>query len=503
MTTVEHTRPLAPRRALAGGGIRERLIAVSAVAALSGLVAAALLPRGPTTGTEVVALMAGTLIVGVLAGVLSQSRWAGLLGPVAHLTAYELARFTVFEVPGPTLDRPRLDVTLGVLLFLAVHVMYAVVALPPMVLGWIVGVTATRHDKRPAIVHIGAVLLAIGVAALAVQLVRPGRVAPVLDADGRPVPGSVAALEKVRLGGVDQWVSLRGRSRSNPVLLHLSGGPGSSDVGWVRTFNQPLEEHFTVAVWEQRGVGKSYPALDPAGTLTLDRIVADGIELSRHLAARFGQPKIYLTGNSWGSTLGVLMVQRNPELFYAYAGTGQMVSQRATDRVLYEQLRAYADDSGNTGLRDQLRALGPPPYRDVLGYAKVMEHYDAIEPYQHGAEFERARGLGGFFPGEYSLLDTWNEVRGFADMGGLLYPQLQELDFRVTVPRLDVPVYFMQGRHELTARSRFADEWIATLRAPIKRVYVFADSGHNPDAEEPARFNHLMVDTVLAETYRR
>ena len=282
------------------------------------------------------------------------------------------------------------------------------------------------------------------------------------------------------------------------MLLHLS-----SDVGWVRTFNQPLEEHFTVAVWEQRGVGKSYPSLDPTSAFTLDRMVADGVELSRWLAGRFGQSRIYLTGNSWGSTLGVLMVQRNPELFYAYAGTGQMVSQRETDRVLYRQLLAYADRTGNARLQDQLTAFGAPPYRDVLGYAKVMEYYDVIEPYRPTAEFQRARGLSGFFPDEYSLLDSWNELRGVADMGGLLYPQLQALDFRVTVPRLEVPVYFVQGRHELSARSRFADEWITQLRAPIKRVYVFADSGHNPDAEEPARFNDIVINTVLAETCPR
>jgi len=493
------------------------------LALLSGVIAAAAFPRGPATGTEVAMLMVGCLLVGTVAGWAMRSRWATIVAPALHLAAFETLRFTIFDRPGATLDPPSFDATMGVLLFLVVHVMYVVVAAGPMVLGAIGGAAIARRQasrtspppvprtaRRRALSYAGrggrwvlTAAQAAGVVLLGAQLVLPGRVAPITGPDGEPVPGSIATLEKIRLGGVDQWVSIRETSVDNPVLLHLSGGPGTSDVGWVRTFNRALEDHFTVVVWEQRGAGKSYPALDPTETFTLDGLITDGIDLARWLCDRFDEQKIYLTGNSWGSTLGVLMVQRNPELFWAYVGTGQMVSQRATDRELYYQLLDFADRIGDTGLREQMLAFGEPPYREVLAYAKVMEYYDALEPYQRTAEFEAARGLRGFFPDEYSLLDTWNEIRGFADMGGLMYPLLQDLDFRVSVPRLDVPVYFVQGRHELTARSRFADEWIATLQAPIKRVYIFENSGHNPDAEEPERFNDLMINTVLAETYGR
>lgn len=493
-----------------------------AMALLSGVIAATAIPRGPATGTEVAVLMVGCLLVGMAVGWAMRSRWATVVAPALHLAAFETFRITIFDRPGATLDPPSFGATMGVLLFLVAHVMYAVVVAGPMILGAIGGAAlarrqALRTSPRPvpprtagrrALSYAGAGgrwaltgALAAGVVLLGAQLVLPGRVAPITGPDGEPVPGSIATLEKVRLGGVDQWISIRGTSVDNPVLLHLSGGPGTSDVAWVRTFNQALEDHFTVVVWEQRGVGKSYPALDPTETFTLDRLVTDGIDLTRWLTERFDEQKIYLTGNSWGSTLGVLMVQRNPEFFWAYVGTGQMVSQRATDRELYHQLLDYADRTGDSGLREQMLAFGEPPYREVLAYAKVMEYYDALEPYQRTAEFEKARGLSGFFPDEYSLLDTWNEIRGFADMGGLMYPQLQDLDFRTSVPRLDVPVYFVQGRHELTARSCFADEWIAQLQAPIKRVYIFENSGHNPDAEEPGRFNDLMINTVLKETY--
>jgi pimeloyl-ACP methyl ester carboxylesterase len=460
---------------------------------LSGAVSAGVMPRGPVTGAQVLMAIFGATLVGVLAGWCVRTRWAILAAPALHLAVWEIARATVFRLDGPTFGRPRFDVSLGVLLFIAVHVMYVLVAGLPMLLGVTVGRAWHRRTARSAVIWSAVVLLVTG--ALGATLVRPGT--------SDPVPGGVASMEKVRLGGVDQWVSIRGNSIGNPVLLHLSGGPGSSDVGWVRAFNQPLEEHFTVVVWEQRGAGKSYPAVDPAADLTLDRLVSDGLELTAWLALKFDEPKIYLTGNSWGSTLGVLMAQRAPEKFHAFVGTGQMVSQRETDRRLYGQLTAYAARTGDQDLQQRLSALGAPPYRDVLAYALVMEYYDVIEPYDHVPEFDAARGLNGFFPDEYSLLDTWNELRGFADMGGLLYPQIQGVDFRRDVPRLEVPVYFAQGHHELTARSDLADEWITQLRAPVKRVYDFAGSGHNADAEEPGRYNDLLVNTVLTETYRR
>ncbi len=143
--------------------------------------------------------------------------------------------------------------------------------------------------------------------------------------DGQTLPGSVAELTAVPIGDHDQAMLIRGRSARNPVLLYLAGGPGGTDLGAMRA-DVSLEQDFVVVTWDQRGTGKSYAALDPAGTFTVDQMVADTIEVTNYLRARFGQDRIYLVGNSWGTILGVLAVQQHPELYHAYVGTGQMVS---------------------------------------------------------------------------------------------------------------------------------------------------------------------------------
>jgi hypothetical protein len=62
---------------------------------------------------------------------------------------------------------------------------------------------------------------------------RPVSTPPILGADGRPVPGGIATIEKLRLGGVNQWVVIRGRSAASPVLLMLAGG--RAEASWRRS----------------------------------------------------------------------------------------------------------------------------------------------------------------------------------------------------------------------------------------------------------------------------
>jgi pimeloyl-ACP methyl ester carboxylesterase len=302
---------------------------------------------------------------------------------------------------------------------------------------------------------------------------------------------------------------VRGVSVDNPVLLWLDGGPGQSGLAFTRALFADLERDFVVVDWDQRGVGKSYPALDPPSTWTLDQAVSDTIELTNYLRQRFDEEKIYLGGESWGTTLGVLAVQRHPELYHAYIGSGQMVSQRETDLRIYHDLLAYAERTGDDGLEKKLRDYGAPPYDDVWAYGYVMEHYELIETnYDPPAYYEERgeeSGIGpwGLLASEYTFVEKVNVLRGLIDMFAVMYPQLQDIDFRRDVPRLEVPVYLFDGTHELSGRRDPALEWYGQLQAPIKRIYVFDSAGHAPAREEFQAFHRIMIETVVPETYAR
>jgi pimeloyl-ACP methyl ester carboxylesterase len=364
-------------------------------------------------------------------------------------------------------------------------------------LGAMLGVRLGRPRAR-APGRAGWVLASIGVLALFAMtygLMQPATTAPILGADGRPLDGSIAELASVELGGHDQALMIRGRSTESPVLLHLAGGPGGTDLGAMRA-DTGLEDEFIVVTWEQRGAGKSYAALDPVDTLTLEQMVADTIELSEYLRERFDEERIYVHGNSWGSTLGILAVQRRPDLYHAYVGTGQMVSQRATDVMFYEDTLAWADATDRLDLAATLRENGPPPYAGILAYEPALSHESEWNAYP---EYDTDLLLPAtLFVPENTLVDRVNGLRAFLDTFSVLYPQLQDIDFRDDVSRLDVPVTIVTGAHEARGRAVLVDEWLASLDAPSIRTLVFEHSGHRPSFEEPAAFVRVMRDVLAA-----
>jgi pimeloyl-ACP methyl ester carboxylesterase len=111
-------------------------------------------------------------------------------------------------------------------------------------------------------------------------------------------------MEKVNLGGSEQWITIRGKNVNNPLLLYLGiGGPGAGGFPASALTHAPLEDHFVVVNWDQPGTGKSYHAL-PIATLTVERFISDARALTQLLRARFHQDKIYVLGLSWGTLLG-------------------------------------------------------------------------------------------------------------------------------------------------------------------------------------------------------
>lgn len=511
-------RPVSPRIGPAQRSLnvlwRDRRIggAVATVLVLLlGLAIAHTMPRGPATADQALIAMASSLIVGGIAGFILRSRWAMVITPLVYMIAVEIGRWGIV---GPTVDAPRLNEPFGILALILGRGFHGLVGVLPLVVGSAWGIALARRNQLAGLPRPGrrsgrwAIAATIGLALLALLIALPASTPPILGENGEPLPGSIAQLEKVRLGGKEQWILLRGYSVDRPVILYLSGGPGQSDLPYSRVLFEDLSRHFVVVSWDQRGTGKSYAALDPTASLTLDQAIADTIELTQYLRDRFGEQKIYLLGESWGSTLGVLAAQRRPDLYYALIGSGQMVSQRETDRRIYQDLLALAAQENDTALATKLQSYGEPPYSDIpYANAFVLGQYNRLyppyTPPQSYIQRGTAANLGpwGIFGREYNLVEKVNVLRGLIDMFSILYPQLQTLDFRQTVTQLEVPVYLLDGTAELKGRRDLALEWFEQLQAPHKQRFVFENAAHSVAFEQFEALSKLMVDTVLPETY--
>lgn len=329
---------------------------------------------------------------------------------------------------------------------------------------------------------------------------------PIRDASGNVVAGSVAALERVELGGIEQAVLIRGRSTSNPVLLYLAGGPGGTQIAWNQQFNQGLEDRFTVVQWEQRGAGKSGGAVFADwARMTPQRYVADGLELVAYLRERFGPRPLYLVAQSWGTIPGIWMVSQKPEWFAAYVGVGQMVNPVETDTLGYDYVLEHARAEGRADLVADLESYGPPPYHGLLDMTRYQRVIGAMNEYQarEMAADPEARHpdlVGMTDSPEYGIADTVASFLGGAITFARVYDQLDEVDLDSQVTALAVPVWFVEGRHDLNSFPVLAERYIEVLQAPRKELVWFAHAGHNPMHEDASRFNALMVQEVLGST---
>ncbi len=312
-----------------------------------------------------------------------------------------------------------------------------------------------------------------------------------------PVNGQAPVSEGkfIRIGGIEQWVTIQSADLSNPVILFLHGGPGSTMTPYADAVYGEWKKEFTLVNWDQRGAGRTYGRNVPedAGEefwtghpLTVEQMTADGIELSEYLVKNFGNRKIILLATSWGSVLGAKMALARPDLYRAYVGHSQIVNAAEGSRQAFETALRLARDAADTVSVAKLESLGRPPYGDARKdgqLLRVIKKYERLRstpgpeswwipaPAYDNEKDARDRENGD----DYSFL----HYAGHDKMG--VRPMSAGIDLLKDGLAFSVPVYLIQGEADILTPEKLTRIYFNVIKAPAKRLILVpgAAHGHN------------------------
>ena len=304
-------------------------------------------------------------------------------------------------------------------------------------------------------------------------------------------PDPIAVLDPVQIGGMTQWLLIRGQDRSAPVLLWLHGGPGAAQMPLAHATTRALERDFVVVHWDQRGAGRSNPmGFDPA-TMTLEQFLQDAHAVTRHLQARLGGERILVLGHSWGTMLGARLVARWPGDYAGYIGIGQQVSTARGIEATLDRIAPLIRAGGRPDHLRWLESTTPEGLLDHPAYVAMMQMLDA---YGGGMNVPAGRFAGIMIRAtEYSLGDLWRWLNGANRGSGPMWPDYRRRDLLADVTEMPVPMLLISGAADLNTPVELVAEWFEVVSARNgKQHVVFEHSGHAPFLTEATRFREIL-----------
>lgn len=302
--------------------------------------------------------------------------------------------------------------------------------------------------------------------------------AKVISANGQAPAAQVDRVLFVQLGGIAQWISIRGENRSNPVLLVVHGGPGEAQWPQAEVY-KPWEKAFIVVQWDQRGAGHTFGRYGTkTPDVTLDRISKDGVELAEYLCRELSKKKIIVLGHSWGTLVATRIIQIRPDLFAAYVGTGQATSWMALVNTQYDLLLAKARKDGNQATIKELEAIGRPgPTND--------DHWSFINKYNFRSLWpssdqewlqhlrSQAAELKAREPEQFKNLED-----GMQFTGEHVIPDQIATDLPKTACDIHTAYFVIQGQEDVITPTQAAIEYFKCVRAPKKELILMPNAGH-------------------------
>lgn len=321
------------------------------------------------------------------------------------------------------------------------------------------------------------------------------------------LPGetSVDRASMISLGGLPQWVTIRGRDSGKPILLFLHGGPGAAFSGIAYSYQSLWEEYFTVVNWDQRGCGRSRQNGDK--TVKLETLLCDVDELINHLRKEFNQEKIFLLGHSWGGFLGLNVAHRHPEKLHAFIGLAPLLGIRAGYREMRRVLIEVATAAGDTGSLQKLHSA-PAELPDAAdpAFLKSLGSVVGLLP-AYGMSWHNQTSMGSLFARilTFALVSPDLQLhRVLQPLGGRrsyvleLFREIQHVHLPDSLgSRFKTPIILISGEHDQQAPFRLVREYFEQIEAPSKSYSVLRGSAHAALWEAPGQILEALTRDAL------
>lgn len=315
-------------------------------------------------------------------------------------------------------------------------------------------------------------------------------------------PNGVQEGMYVKIGGIDQWIQIRGEDRSNPVILFVHGGPGTSTIpissGW-----QPWEKYFTVVQWDQRGAGRTFRMTGDsvATTMTLAQMTEDGVEVAEFVRAHLHKDRIVLIGHSWGSFLGIHIVKRRPDLFHAYVGTGQVVGRQTFEKqsdLVVTHLEALAQAANNREALTELASISAVPGYSITK-PDIVQKWAKVLSLPSIEEFRLVSPVPPPFMPDFSLLDWYYWQRGISfsatQLRGRNGPMMRS-DLWSLGTEFSVPMFFFEGTEDIVTPMEPAYAYFAQIKAPQKEFVRLKGGDHFIPFDRPDEFLAQLMEHI-------
>jgi proline iminopeptidase len=278
----------------------------------------------------------------------------------------------------------------------------------------------------------------------------------------------------IKLGEIEQWITIRGDNEEAPVLLLLHGGPGDVQSPLIDTYAS-FEHDFVIVQWDQRGAGKTYEKYkERTPNLTLNQLINDGIELAEYLKNQFKDNGIIVLGHSFGTAIATGMVEKRPDLFTAYVGTGQIASWAESVQWQFDYLKRKASSTNDKALLAELLKIGEPDPNNTEQYFGFNKH---LRKYFCDADGKWLQGLRE--SAETLPKNEFDNLTGGMNFSGhVLLPFQKQENLSAKSLNFKVPYYIIQGREDLFTPTAPVIKYFEQIVAPKKEIAIIENAGH-------------------------